>query len=50
MELPEESNISANVNETSTSSGEPILNPQNILKNIRLKNSILVQFKINWTD
>ena len=40
MELPgsEESNISANLNKTSTLSGQPILNPQNILKNIRWKN------------
>ena len=40
MELPgsEESNISANLNKTSTLSGQPILNPQNILKNTRWKN------------
>ena len=40
MKLPgsEESNISADLNETSTSSGQPILNPQSILKNIRLNN------------
>ena len=39
VKLPgsEESNISANLNET-TSSRQPILNPQNILTNIRLKN------------
>ena len=39
VKLPgsEESNISANLNET-TSSRQPILNPQNILNNIRLKN------------
>ena len=39
VELPgsEEWNISANLSETA-SSGQPILNPQNILKNIRLKN------------
>ena len=34
---PEASNTSANLNET-TSSSQLILNPQNILKNIRLKN------------
>ena len=40
VELPgsEEWNISANLSETLASSGQPILNPQNILKNIRLKN------------
>ena len=40
MKLPgsEESNISADLNKTSTSSGQPILNPQSILKNIRLNN------------
>ena len=38
MELPssEESNISANLNKTS--SAQPILNPQNIFKNICLEN------------
>ena len=34
----EESNISANLNETSISSGQTILIPQDILKNIHLKN------------
>ena len=40
FELPslEESNISTNLNETSTSSWKHILNPQNILKNLLLIN------------
>ena len=42
MELPgsEELNISANLKETSTLSGQPKLNPHNIVKKIRLKNLI----------
>ena len=52
-----ESNISANLNETSTSSGQLILSPQNILKNIRPKNLrrlifadlTLIAFEINLT-
>ena len=39
MELPDsEENVFVDLNEKSTSSGQQILNPQNILKNIRLKN------------
>ena len=48
----EESNISANLNET-TSSGQPKLNPQNILKTFRLKTLnrlIFVHLNINSTS
>ena len=45
-ELPgsEESNVSANLNEASTSSGQPAWNSQNILKNICLKNLNILTF------
>ena len=48
--LEEESNICANLNETSVLSRQPMLTPQNILKKIGLKNLnrlIFAQLNIN---